>query len=91
MQAQQGKPGRGALWLKAIGWLCVLIGLLGILLPILPGLPILVVGLMALSTQHKWARRLLAWMRVRFRGLLPRRRGRRSMAAVAANGRSQAK
>lgn len=74
MQAQVMKQGRGALWLKAIGWLCVLIGLLGILLPILPGLPILVVGLMALSTQHRWARRLLAWVRLRYRHLLPRRR-----------------
>lgn len=58
---------QSSLWRKILGWACVAVGLLGIILPILPGIPLLVLGLMFLATQHRWAHELLVWTRSRFR------------------------
>lgn len=66
-------PHQSSLWLKLVGWLCIAVGLLGIVLPIIPGIPLLIVGLVTLSTQHRWARALLLWAKRRFRNLFPRR------------------
>ena len=54
---------KGPFWRKVVGWTCLVIGLLGIILPIIPGIPFLVVGLAALSTEYRWVRSLLIWMK----------------------------
>lgn len=58
---------QSSLWRKILGWACVGLGFLGIILPIIPGIPLLVLGLMFLATQHRWAHELLVWTRTRFR------------------------
>ena len=58
---------RGSLGRKIVGWLCIAAGLLGLVLPIIPGIPLLIAGVVTLSTQHRWARALLLWMKRRFR------------------------
>ncbi len=77
------KPQQSSLWLKLGGWLCIAIGLLGIILPIIPGVPILIVGLVTLSTQHRWARALLLWAKRRFRNVFPGRANRNSKVSSA--------
>ena len=62
-----------SLWRKIFGWGCVLLGVLGLILPIIPGIPFLIIGLMALATQHRWARALLVWSKRKFRAKWPRR------------------
>ena len=41
------------------GWILLLGGVLGLLLPLLPGIPLLIAGLVILSREYAWARRLL--------------------------------
>lgn len=48
-----------------VGWVCLVIGLLGIILPIIPGIPFLIAGLALLSTEHRWVRSLLVWTKRR--------------------------
>ncbi|HUX45016.1 MAG TPA: PGPGW domain-containing protein [Terracidiphilus sp.] len=67
---------QSSLWLKLVGWACVAVGLLGLLLPILPGIPLLVAGLVTLSSQHRWARALLVRVKRRYRGIYPRKKSR---------------
>src|SRR5215831_4562531 len=43
-----------------LGWILLLVGVLGLLLPLLPGIPPLLAGLVILSRQYDWARRTLA-------------------------------
>ena len=50
-----------------LGWILLLVGVLGLLLPLLPGIPPLITGLVILSREYDWARRLLA----RVQGWLP--------------------
>ena len=59
--------GRGSLWRMIVGWFCIAAGLLGLVLPIIPGIPLLIAGVITLSTQHRWARALMLWMKRRFR------------------------
>jgi uncharacterized membrane protein YbaN (DUF454 family) len=66
---------RGSLWRKIIGWACIAAGLLGLVLPIIPGIPLLIAGLVALSTQHRWARALMLWLKRRFRKYWPAEQG----------------
>jgi uncharacterized membrane protein YbaN (DUF454 family) len=54
-----------------LGWILLMIGVLGLLLPLLPGIPLLIAGLVILSREYDWARRLLV-------------RGRRSLPGVSA-------
>jgi uncharacterized membrane protein YbaN (DUF454 family) len=56
-----------SLWLKIVGWACIVVGLLGIVLPVIPGVPFLIAGLATLSTQHRWARALSLRLKTRFR------------------------
>ena len=42
-----------------LGWILLLVGVLGLLLPLLPGIPPLIAGLVILSREYEWARRLL--------------------------------
>jgi uncharacterized membrane protein YbaN (DUF454 family) len=57
-----------------LGWLLMLLGVIGLVLPLLPGIPLLIAGLVILSREYDWARRLLA-------------RGRRWLPAVTAKSR----
>lgn len=51
--------------LLALGWLFVILGILGLFLPVLQGILFLLVGLLILAKEHRWARRLLARVRAR--------------------------
>ena len=62
-----------SLWRKIVGWACVVVGLLGFILPIIPGIPFLILGLVTLATQHRWARALLVWFKRRYRSLMPKK------------------
>jgi len=48
------------------GWAFIVLGVAGLFLPVLPGLVFLLVGLTILSTEHRWARRLMIRLRRRF-------------------------
>ena len=50
----------------ATGWLFIALGIAGLFLPILQGILFLLVGLVILSTEYHWARRLLGYVRNRF-------------------------
>jgi uncharacterized membrane protein YbaN (DUF454 family) len=63
--------GKGSLWRKIIGWACIAAGLTGLVLPIIPGIPLLIAGLVTLSTQHRWARALMLWVKRWFRKYWP--------------------
>ena len=57
----------GSLWRTAGGWVLLVLGVAGLMLPILPGTPLLLAGLVMLSTNHRWAltslRRAKLWIR----------------------------
>ena len=57
------------LWRIILGWICVAGGILGLLLPVLPGVPLLFGGLILLSANYQWARRVLDWLKGRLRKL----------------------
>ena len=65
--------GRGSLWRMIVGWFCIAAGLLGLILPIIPGIPLLIAGVVTLSTQHRWARALMLWAKRRYRKHWPAR------------------
>jgi uncharacterized protein len=48
------------------GWLFIALGIAGLFLPFLQGILFLLIGLVILSTEHHWARRLLGRLRTRF-------------------------
>ena len=52
-----------------VGWAFIVVGIIGLFLPILQGILFLMVGLIILSTEYHWARRLLEKVRERFPGL----------------------
>ena len=56
----------GSVWRLIAGWICIGVGLLGLILPVIPGIPLLIFGLVLLSTQHQWAHRVLVWVKARF-------------------------
>lgn len=49
-----------------IGWVFIALGIVGLFLPVLQGILFLLVGLVILSTEYHWARRLLGYVRDRF-------------------------
>ena len=49
-----------------LGWLFILLGILGLFLPVLQGILFLLIGLYLLSTTSPWAERLLNRLRERF-------------------------
>jgi uncharacterized protein (TIGR02611 family) len=49
-----------------LGWVFLVLGVLGLFLPILQGVLFLAIGLAILATEQVWAHRLLTWLRHRF-------------------------
>lgn len=49
-----------------VGWAFIALGIVGLFLPILQGVLFLLIGLIILSSQYEWARRLLDRLRKRF-------------------------
>ncbi len=45
-----------------LGYLLIGLGVLGLLLPLLPGIPLLLAGLALVGTEHRWIRRLKAFV-----------------------------
>ena len=50
----------------ALGWLFILLGIVGLFLPILQGILFLLVGLLILSSEYVWAHHLLEKLKRRF-------------------------
>jgi uncharacterized membrane protein YbaN (DUF454 family) len=50
----------------AVGWLLVVLGVAGLFLPFLQGILFLLIGLVILSKEYRWARKLLTRLRSRF-------------------------
>jgi uncharacterized membrane protein YbaN (DUF454 family) len=56
-------------WLRIVaGMLMLAVGVAGWALPIIPGWAFVIPGLMLLSHEFHWARRLLNWLRSRLPG-----------------------
>jgi uncharacterized membrane protein YbaN (DUF454 family) len=48
------------------GWAFIVVGIIGLFLPVLQGVLFLMIGLIILSTEYHWARRLLERIKTRF-------------------------
>lgn len=59
------KPLKRALVL-IVGWIFLLLGIIGLFLPILQGVLFIVIGLAILSSEYVWAHNLLRKLRERF-------------------------
>jgi len=65
-------PDHGGVWnLKRIaviitGWIFVVAGIAGLILPVLQGILFLLIGLVILSKEYRWAGRLVGHIRSRF-------------------------
>jgi uncharacterized membrane protein YbaN (DUF454 family) len=51
------------------GWAFIGVGIIGLFLPILQGVLFIMIGLIVLSTEYHWARRLLDRIQARFPGV----------------------
>ena len=51
-----------------IGWVCIIIGVLGVIMPVIPGMPLLIPGI-ALVGRRTW---LIRWSAVQIKRLLRR-------------------
>jgi uncharacterized membrane protein YbaN (DUF454 family) len=49
-----------------VGWLLILLGIIGWLLPVVPGTPFIILGVAILSTQSEWLKNRLRALRRRF-------------------------
>jgi uncharacterized membrane protein YbaN (DUF454 family) len=67
-----------SLWRTAGGWVLLLLGTAGLILPVLPGTPLLIAGLVMLSTEHRWARNCLRQVKRWVRKLRNTRRARQT-------------
>lgn len=54
---------------RALGWLFIVLGIVGLFLPVLQGILFLCLGLLILSTEYVWAHRLLQKVRHKFPAL----------------------
>jgi uncharacterized protein len=52
--------------IQIVGWIFIVLGVVGLFLPILQGVLFLLVGLIILSSEYAWAHRLLEKLRTRF-------------------------
>ena len=50
----------------ALGWLFIFFGIAGLFLPVLQGILLLLIGLLILAKEYRWARRLIQRVRTRF-------------------------
>jgi uncharacterized membrane protein YbaN (DUF454 family) len=48
------------------GWAFIVVGIVGLFLPVLQGILFLMIGLIILSTEYHWARRLVERVKNRF-------------------------
>jgi uncharacterized membrane protein YbaN (DUF454 family) len=60
------KPAIKRILVVVAGWSFILLGIVGLVLPFLQGVLFILVGLIILSSQYAWARRLLEKLRRRF-------------------------
>ena len=65
----QGKSTAKRILVLALGWMFILLGVVGLFLPVLQGILFLLIGLVILSTEYIWAHHLLRRLRERFPGL----------------------
>ena len=49
-----------------VGWVFIVLGVIGLFLPIMQGILFIIIGLTILSTEYVWAHHLLAKLRARF-------------------------
>ena len=49
-----------------VGWVLILVGIVGLVLPVVPGAVLIVVGALMVNPQWAWLRRMLEKCRVRF-------------------------
>jgi hypothetical protein len=43
----------------SLGWIFIVLGILGLFLPILQGILFLIIGLLLLATEYEWPRRMI--------------------------------
>jgi uncharacterized protein (TIGR02611 family) len=55
-----------SLIVQLVGWAFIVVGIIGLFLPVLQGILFLLVGLIILSTEYHWARRVLESVKRRF-------------------------
>jgi uncharacterized membrane protein YbaN (DUF454 family) len=55
--------------LLVVGWIFIVLGVLGLFLPILQGVLFLLIGLFILSSEYVWAHQLLRKLREKFPGI----------------------
>ena len=52
--------------IQVVGWIFIVLGVIGLFLPILQGILFLLIGLVILSSEYAWAHHLLEKLRERF-------------------------
>lgn len=52
--------------IQLVGWAFIVVGIIGLFLPILQGVLFILIGLIILSAEYHWARRLLEIVKRRF-------------------------
>src|SRR5690242_7129593 len=60
------RASRGRIAGIVTGWIFLVLGVVGLFLPFLQGILFLVIGLLILSAEYWWARRVILWLRTRF-------------------------
>ena len=55
----------------ALGWVLILLGIVGLVVPVVPGAVLMVVGVLMVNPKWVWLRRMLEKCRVRFPVLEP--------------------
>jgi uncharacterized protein len=52
--------------IQIVGWIFIVLGIIGLFLPILQGVLFLFIGLIILSSEYAWAHQVLEKLRTRF-------------------------
>jgi uncharacterized membrane protein YbaN (DUF454 family) len=50
----------------SLGWIFIVLGILGLFLPLLQGILFLIIGLLLLATEYEWPRRLIGKVSTRY-------------------------